>query len=143
MNVSVTANSSTNRGNIEFNANSTAIGNQITLKSYREFLVTNTSVTTANTVDLSTSNWFRYTLTGGTTFTFANAPASGNTYMFAMLLIQDATGGRTVSWANTIYWAGGTIPPATTTANARDVWTFTTFDGGSTFIGTLTVKDAR
>ncbi len=114
-----------------------------TLKSYKEFLVTNTNVTTANTVDLSNSNWFRYTLTGGTTFTFANAPASGNTYMFAMLIIQDATGGRSVSWANTIYWAGGTIPPATTTANARDVWTFTTFDGGSTFIGTLTVKDAR
>jgi hypothetical protein len=61
-----------------------------------------------------------------------------------MILVQGSGGGKTVSWGNTIYWAGGQIPPATTSAAGRtDIWTFTTIDGGSTFYGTLSIKDAR
>ena len=113
-----------------------------TLKAVKEFIVSNTTTTTANTVDLSISNYYKHTLTGNTTFTFSNAP-SANAQLVTLLIIQDATGSRTVTWANTVYWAGGTIPPATTTANARDMWTFITYDAGSTFWGTLAMKDVR
>jgi len=114
-----------------------------TLKGTKDFMITSAATTTSNTVDLSVSNYFRHTLTGSTAFTFTNAPASGNGQMISLLIIQDATGGRTPSWVNTVYWAGGTSPPATTTANARDLWTFFTYDAGSTFWGTLTMKDVR
>lgn len=120
-------------------------GDQITLKSAREFLHTNTNVDAANTINLANSNWFAMTLTGSSgnrQFTFTNAPLTGNVFSHNMIILQDASGGKTPTFANTVYWAGGLVPPATTTASARDVWTFTTIDGGSTFFGTLSVKNA-
>jgi hypothetical protein len=114
-----------------------------TLKAYRDYLSTTTS-SGATTVDLSTSNWFKYTLSSNSTYTFSNAPASGNAFTVTLLLVQGTGGGKTVGFGNTIYWAGGQIPPATTTAAGNtDLWTFTTLDGGSTFYGTLAIKDAR
>jgi hypothetical protein len=107
-------------------------------------MVSNTNTNGPNTVNLTDSNYFRHTLTNATvTFTFTNAPTSGTGQMFSILAIQDASGSRTPAWANTIYWAGGSAPPATTNANARDMWTFITYDGGTTYWGTLTIKDAR
>ena len=53
------------------------------------------------------------------------------------------TGGSTVTWANTIKWSGGSAPPQTTAANANDIYSFITFDGGTTFWGSLSVKDGR
>lgn len=128
-------------GNLIVDSNTT-----VTLKSYKDYILTNTNVNAANTVDLSKANWFKYTLTGSSgnrQLTFANAPITGNGFTATLLLIQDGTGGKTPTWGNTIYWAGGQVPPATTTASANDLWTFTTYDGGSSFIGTLAVKDAR
>ena len=113
-------------------------------KVHIDALIVNTAVATANTIDLSTSNYFKYTLTGSTTFTFANAPSnSANAYSFTVMLTQDGTGSRTVTWANTIKWSGGSTPPATTTASANDIWQFITFDGGTTFWGSLSVKDGK
>jgi hypothetical protein len=109
-------------------------------------ILINTSVDSANTVRLNVSNWFKYTLTGSSgnrNLTFTNPPASGNAYTFTMILIQDGTGGKTPNWTNTVYWTGGQIPPPTTNASAQDIWTFTTYDGGTTYIGTLAVKDAK
>lgn len=143
-NVSITQNASF--GNISVTgAIATAPSSTITgtLKAYRDYL-TNTTSTGATTVDLSTSNWFKYTLSGSSTYTFSNAPATGNAFTVTLLLVQGTGGGKTVSWGNTIYWAGGQVPPATTTATGNtDLWTFTTLDGGSTFYGTLAIKDAR
>jgi hypothetical protein len=106
-------------------------------------MVANTNTNGANTVSLTTANYFRHTLTANVAFTFTNAPSSGTGQMFSLLLSQDGTGGRFPSFSNTIYWAGGSIPPATTDANARDLWTFITYDGGTTYWGTLTMKDLR
>jgi hypothetical protein len=114
-----------------------------TLKSTKDFILANTNVNAANTIDLSVSNYFRCVMTASAQFTFTNAPASGTGQLFSLLLIQDGSGGRTPTWANTIYWAGGSAPPATTNANARDLWTFITYDGGTTYWGSLTIKDAR
>lgn len=139
-NISVTQNASF--GNLSVTGNVT--GNLVaTFRASKEYLLQTTS-SGATTVDLSISNWFKYTLTGNSTYTFANAPASGNVFTVQMLLIQGSGGNKTVAWGNTIYWAGGLVPPATTAAAGNtDLWTLTTYDGGSTFIGTLTVKDAR
>jgi hypothetical protein len=114
-----------------------------TLRSTKDSIEANTATNGANTCDLSTSNYFRRTLTANVAFTFTKAPASGTGQTFSLLLIQDGTGGRNPTFTNTIYWAGGSAPPPTTNANARDMWTFITYDAGSTYWGTLTIKDAK
>ena len=55
---------------------------------------------------------------------------------------QDATGGRTITWPTGTKWSGGSAPPATTTANAIDIWTVMTYDGGTSWIASLSVKGA-
>ena len=140
------ANSAYSQANNAYSAaNNLASGTtQITLKGYKDYIVTNATVTGANTVDLSVSNWYKYTLTGNSTITFANAPAVGNGGTVTIVTIQGTGGNKNITWANTIYWAGGQVPPISNTAAGNtDIWTFFTFDGGSTYIGTLAVKDAR
>ena len=133
-----------NANNLVVQGNANITGYTTTsLKAFKEFLVWNTNTSTANTIDVSNSNWFRHTLTGNTTFTFSNTAANGIAQMITVILIQNSTGGYSPTFSNTIYWAGASMPPATTAANSRDVWTFVTIDGGSTFLGTLTIKDAR
>lgn len=112
-----------------------------TLKSVRDFVI-NTTATATQTVDLSLSNWFRYTLNQNTTIQFANAPTSGVGITATLLINQDGVGSRTLTFANTVYFANGTTPTATTNANSEDMWTFTTYDGGQSFIGALAIKDS-
>lgn len=114
-----------------------------TLMGSADFLKVDNSVSGTYAVNVASSNWFKYTLTGPSTIKFEHCPTDGSAITFTIILIQDATGGRTVTWANTIYWSGGQIPPATTTLNAKDLWTFSSVDGGATYIGTLSVKDYR
>ena len=138
-------NETTGAWNIEYNnlpAN-VVMGNiTANFKSTKDFIASSTTGGSIS-VDLSTSNWFKYILSSSAVFTFVNAPSDGLAKTFSLVLIQDGTGGRTITFANTIYWSGGSIPPATTGASSRDLWTFTSYDGGSTYVGTLAVKDFR
>lgn len=112
------------------------------LKGYSEFISANAATTGVTTLDLSSSNFFNLTLTGNTTFSFTNAP-SGRMFSFTIVAKQDATGGRTITWPTGSRYAGGLVPPATTTANAIDIWSAMTYDGGTTYIISLSVKDAK
>lgn len=113
------------------------------LKSYTEHKVTNSSATGTVTLDLSTSNVFQVTLTGNTTFAFSNPPANTKVFSFTIIVTQDATGGRTITWPTSKKFAGGVTPPPTTAANAVDVWSVMTYDGGTSYIVSLSVKDAK
>ena len=75
------------------------------------------------------------------TFTFSNPP-SGRAFSFTVVAKQDATGGRTITWPAGSKYAGAVTPPATTTANAVDIWSVMTYDAGSTYIVSLAVKNA-
>ena len=114
-----------------------------TLKAYSEDKTANSATTGATTLDFSTTNVFELTLTGNTTFTFSNPPANTRMYTATIITKQDATGGRTVTWPASKKFAGGTVPPITTTANAVDIWTVTTYDAGTSYIISLSVKDAK
>jgi hypothetical protein len=111
------------------------------LKAYSEFVTTNAASTGATTLDLSASNFFNLTLTGNVTFTFSNSP-SGRAFSFTIVAKQDATGGRTITYPAGSKYAGAVTPPATTTANAVDIWSVMTYDAGSTYIVSLAVKNA-
>lgn len=79
-------------------------------------------------LDWNNGNVQSVTLAGNRTFTFAN-PITGGRYL--IVLKQDATGSRTITWP-TIKWRGGTAPTLTTTANKTDLITIV-WDGTDYF----------
>jgi hypothetical protein len=88
---------------------------------YKENVVTaNTS--TAYTIAISGGTVQVLTLTGNCTFTFPTATAGKS---FTLLLKQDGTGSRTVTWPAAVKWPGGTAPTITSTASKLDKYVFT------------------
>ena len=85
----------------------------------------------ANDVDLSAGNVFTKTISGATTLTFSNPPASGKAGAFTLILTNG--GSATVTWPTSVDWAAGT--PPTLTAAGVDVLTFTTIDAGTIWYG--------
>lgn len=73
------------------------------------------------TFDLSTYKKQRVTLAGNRTFALSNVSA-GDVFMIA--LIQDAVGGRTVTWWSGIKWPYNVVPTLSTTANKANVYGF-------------------
>jgi hypothetical protein len=105
------------------------------LKDYSEEQATPSSSAGALTLDMTTANVFEVTLTENTTLTFSNPPASGDAGSFTLILKQDATGSRTVTWPAAVDWASGTAPTLTTTASGVDILTFLTTDAGTRWYG--------
>ena len=77
---------------------------------------------TAYTIDLANGSVQILTLTGNCTFTFPTATAGRS---FIMLLKQDGTGSRTVTWPAAVKWPGSTAPTITSTASRLDKFIFT------------------
>ena len=87
-------------------------------------------------LDLDTASVFEVVLTANvTSLVFANPPTTGRAGSATLILRQDATGGRTVTWPTSILWAGGTAPLVTSAANAVDIYGFITRNGGTTWYG--------
>ena len=75
-------------------------------------------------------------------FTLLNPPDDASS--FTVAVSQDATGGYAVGIdtfkdsggsAIPVYWSGSVVPIVTTTASKTDIYSFVTFDGGSTLYG--------
>ena len=91
---------------------------------------------TSPAVNCETGNSFSLVLSGNSTFTFTNPPASGTAYSFSVEIIQDSgASGYTVTWPSSVDWPAATAPTLTATASAKDIFVFTTRDGGTTFYG--------
>ena len=112
------------------------------LAGYSEHEVSNAAVTGTFTLDFSTANFFDLTLTGNTTISPSGVPANIRMVSATLVAKQDATGGRTITWPTGTKYAGAVSPPATTTANAVDIWSIMTYDAGNTYIVSLSVKNA-
>ena len=112
------------------------ITGELIVDSYNETYAAVTSSSNATTVNCEAGNAFSHTLTENTTFTFSNPPASGTAYSFSIEIIQDASAsGYTVTWPSSVDWPAATAPTLTATASAKDVFVFTTRDGGSNWYG--------
>jgi len=117
----------TGTGLVVFN-NAPALTNP-TVTNYVETLYSaNTS--TAITVDLTNGTVQNLTLTGNATITMPTAVAGKS---FIIILSQDGTGGRTVTWS-TVSWPSATAPTVTSTASKRDIFSF--FSNGTSWFGT-------
>jgi len=74
----------------------------------------NGNLTGAVTIDMKKGTRQKGTLTGNVTITISN-PSEGE--VLELFLLQDATGGRTISFSTTIIWQDDTTPTWTTTAS--------------------------
>lgn len=106
------------------------------LKNYVEVNSNLGNTGTSATINLANGNVFLATLTGNCTFTFTTGVTSG-TASFTLILTNDGTAGRSITWPASVKWPNNTIPPRTTTANATDVWSFFTPNNGSTWYGNI------
>lgn len=114
------------------------------LKQYYEMPVGITVSSGNVNIDLSKGQTFTLTSPSAnvTQFTLRNVPTSSST-AFTVKIQQGSTGrqvgidtfktpgGSTIP----VRWAGGVVPIVTTNANAIDIYSFMTFDGGSTIYG--------
>lgn len=126
-------------------ANLVMANNAITrpiLTGYTEHEIANTATTGTYSLDCGAANFWDLTLTGNTTIAPTNVPPATRMWAGTLAAKQDATGGRTITWPTGSKYPGGVAPPATTNANAIDLWSLMTYDAGTTWIVSLTVKGA-
>ena len=84
--------------------------------------------------DADNAGGFSLTMTGNTTFSFGGV-TSGRAVGF---VLQVTGNGSTLTWPSTVDWAGGTAPDAPA-SGASNLYVFYTRDGGSNWIGALSV----
>jgi len=89
----------------------------------------------ANSVDCRLGNYFTKTITGATTFTFDNVPASGVAYGFTMEVTLN--GSNAITWPATVKWNADTAP--TLTDGKTQLFMFITDDGGTRWRGSALV----
>jgi len=89
-------------------------------------------------IDISQANSFTYTPSGNTAINFTNPPASGTAIGFTLEIIN--TGGHTLTWSSSIKWHGGTAP---TTTSTKEIYSFITTDGGTTYFGRKAAEDVQ
>ena len=114
-------------GNLDLNSNDitgtgnvTITGTILPTKAY----LAEATLTDGASIDwnMSTQAVAKVTLGGNRTL---NAPTNGSTGQFAsILVIQDGTGSRTLTWNAVYEFTADTAPTLTTTANYGDLFTF-------------------
>ena len=102
--------------------------------TYQETYIAKSAASTV-TCDLATGTHFSVTIAANTTFAFSNPPSSGTSYSFILIITQHSTA-VTLTWPNTVDWAGGSAPDAAGN-NEVQAYGFITRDGGTTYYGFL------
>ena len=93
----------------------------------------------ANDIDLATGNLFTKTISGATTLTVSNVPASGTVGYFILKLTNGGAGA--VTYPSGTKWSKGTAP--TLTASGIDLLRFVTIDGGVRFEASRIQEDSK
>lgn len=93
----------------------------------------------AVTINAANGNVQKVTLTASTTVTLTN-PTAGVMCSLTLLVFQDATGTRTITWPGTVKWGNAGAPTLTTTASKMDIISLFTVDGGTNWYGALGAK---
>ena len=114
-------------GNLDLNSNDITGTGNVTITG--TILPTKAYIAEATLTDGATIDWnmatqavAKVTLGGNRTL---NAPTNGSTGQFAsILVIQDGTGSRTLTWNAVYEFTADTAPTLTTTANYGDLFTF-------------------
>lgn len=89
----------------------------------------------AYTVMVGAANTWDITLTANCTLAITGGAASGSESSVLLILRQDGTGSRTVTWPGSIVWAGGSAPTLASAANTVAFVMLETVDAGTTWYG--------
>jgi len=118
----------TGSGAISFNVDLSAINNSTTIIINLPSGVTGATITFTNLTTQATS---------GTVFSFSVILSH------VTALTTDASVVFKHGAAVLPKWTGNIVPPSTVTANAIDIWTFFTYDAGTSLVGSLSMADVR
>lgn len=113
------------------------ITGELLADSYNESYAAVTSSSGTASFNCEDANTFSITLSESVTTTnFQNPPASGTGYTMTIEVIQDSGGsGYSIAWPTSVDWPSATAPTLTATASGKDIFVFTTRDGGTTWYG--------
>jgi len=112
---------------------------EVSNDDYHESVVTQSGST--GNLDLSAANVFEQTVTGNITFSFNNPSSTPPGNSFLLIVIQDGTGGHSLSWPSSVQWGGGSAPGLSTSANDKHILSFQSPDGGSTWYGFVAAEN--
>lgn len=127
----VSGNPTITLGGSDADFNGYEVGNATLKRLYWKML--SATVNTAYQMDFNNANAYELTLNGNLQLGIMNAPPSGNMgYVFAYI-IQDAVGGRVLTYDTNIKFSGGVAPVISTVANAVNLLTFFTRNNGMTW----------
>lgn len=104
-----------------------------------------TSITDAGStpiINLADGNVQAITLTTNASPTINGATAN-KACSLTLIIHQDTTGGRTITWPASVKWSAGLAPTLSSAANKVDVVSLLTIDGGGTWFGFLAGTDMR
>ena len=106
------------------------------IKDYSETKTAPSSASNVLTLDIVNGNVFSTLLTENvTTFNFNNPSPSGKACSFTWVMTQHSAA-VTVTWPAAVKWDSGTAPTITAN-NGIYVFTFMTYDAGTTWYGFL------
>ena len=91
-------------------------------------------------VHAANANAFIIDLRANTTLVIAPTADAFGVLSLTLVLVQDATGSRTVTWPASVDWGTTGAPTLTTTASKADVVTLMSLNGGRTWYGFLSAK---
>lgn len=89
----------------------------------------------AKTLMVGGANTFDITLTANCVIALSGAALTGSESNILLILRQDGSGNRTVTWPGSVVWAGGSAPTLSTGASEVDFVVLETIDGGSVWFG--------
>ena len=121
---------SVHNGGIDCNGNADVAGSFNIDGQYKQV----SEAVSALEIDLSTGNYFTKTISGNSTFTFANPPASGTVGSFTLELTHSS---GTVTWPSSVKFNSDTAPTLTT--GKTHLFFFVTDDGGTRYRGAALV----
>lgn len=108
------------------------------LKTYDEVKTSPTISAGSLTLDLSAGTHFTVALNANVTSLTISNPQSDASHVSAFTLVFTADGTpRTVSWPASVKWASGSAPTLTSTNNKIDMFTFLSYDGGTSWLGLI------
>ena len=137
-------------GNVRFSISNTTLSatsanldmndNSILMPVLQDYAIESASVTvSSNTATLTYSNGPAFELdleaaTGTVTVTISGGPPAGTYGQLTVKVQQDSTADRTITWAGgTFVWAGGSVHDPQTGSDAITIYTFETWNAGSTW----------